>query len=61
MKVLKLIEWSQHYTLIFKTLKGSNSIVPGSILQNFKSIQDIMVVLLTCKNEEDSIELIQVL
>ena len=40
---------------IFKTLKGSST-VPSPILWNFKMIQDLIVVLVTCKNEEDPIK-----
>ena len=35
---------------------AANSTVQGLIWQNFKRIQDFMVVLVTCKNEEDPIQ-----
>ena len=52
----------------FQTLKGTNSIVSGGvgpkfsdapvqILPKFKLIQAFMVVLNTCKNEEDLIKI----
>ena len=34
---------------------AANSAVPGRIRPNFELVRDIMVVLLTCKNEEDPI------
>ena len=42
------LEWSQHYSLIFKMLKGSYG-----ILLKFKLIQALIVVLIACKSEED--------
>ena len=36
--------------------RAANSADPGSILQNFKPIQDFIVVLVTCKNEDDPIK-----
>ena len=32
---------------------AANSAVPGPILLNFEPIRDFMVVLVSCKNEED--------
>ena len=52
---MKALEWSQHYSLIFKMLKGSllqNKICDG-ILTKFKLIQAFIVVLIVCKDEED--------
>ena len=34
----------------------ANSAVPGPIVPNFELVPNIMVVLLTCKNEEDKIK-----
>ena len=51
---IKALDWSQDYPLIFQTLKWSNSVVSGGILTKFKLIQAFMIVLVTCKNEEDS-------
>ena len=31
--------------------------MPGQTLKNFKSIRDIVVALVTCKNEEDQIKI----
>ena len=50
---MKELEWSQHYSLIFLTLKGANSEVSDGILPKFKPIQAFMVGLVICKNEED--------
>ena len=51
---MKELEWSQHYSLIFKMLKGSSKIkICDGILTNFKLIQALIVVLIVCKNEED--------
>ena len=36
--------------------RAANSAVPSRILLNFEPIQDFMVVLVTCKNEEDPIK-----
>ena len=52
---MKELDWSQHYSLIYKMLKGSklqNKICDG-ILTKFKLIQAQIVVLIVCKNEED--------
>ena len=53
---MKVLEWSQHYSLIFKMLKGSylqNKKICDGILTKFKLIQALIVVLIVCKNEED--------
>ena len=42
--------------LIFQTLKGSNSAVSGGIRLKFKLIQALMVISITCKNDEDPIK-----
>ena len=42
--------------VFFKRSRAANSPVRGQILPNFKLIQDIMVVLHTCNNEEDPIK-----
>ena len=36
----------------FKTLKGSSKVI-GRILLNFETIRDVMIVLITCKSQED--------
>ena len=36
--------------------RAANSAVRGRIWSNFKLVQDFMVVLVTCKNEEDPIK-----
>ena len=40
----------------FKRSRAANSAVPGRIMPNFILVRDIMVVLHTCKNEEDLIK-----
>ena len=47
------LEWSQHYSSILKMLKGANSKMYDGILTKFKLIQDLILVLIVCKNEED--------
>ena len=37
-------------------LRAGNSAVPGRIMLNFETVRDFMVVLVTCKNEEDPIK-----
>ena len=39
-----------------RPLWAANSYVPDRILPNFELIQDIMVVLVTCKNKEEPIK-----
>ena len=52
---MKELEWSQHYSLIFKMFKGSKlpQKICDGILTKFKLIQALIVVLFVCKNEED--------
>ena len=47
---MKALESSQHYSLIFQTLKGSSD---GNLLK-FKLKRAVMVGLVTCKNGEES-------
>ena len=42
--------------VVFQTLKGSYSEVSDEILPKFELIQAFIVVLVTCKNEEDPIK-----
>ena len=51
---MKELEWSQHYSLIFWRSRAANSEVSDLILPEFKLIQAFIVVLIVCKNEEDS-------
>ena len=41
---------------IFSNAQGQLTAVHSGIGPNFKLVQDFMVVLLTCKNEEDPIK-----
>ena len=53
---LKALEWSQHYSLILRHSRATNSEVSGGILPKFKLILTFMVCLVTFKNEEASIK-----
>ena len=50
---IKPVEWSQHYTAIFRPSSATNSVVGGRVWWIIKHIQAFMGVLVTCKNEED--------
>ena len=41
---------------IFRCSRAANSAVSGGLWPNFKLIHTLMVVLITCKNEEDPIK-----
>ena len=43
-------------TSIFQTLKAASSVVRGQIWPNFKLIQALMYVIITCKYEKDPIK-----
>ena len=45
------------YWIFFRRSMTAYSAVRGRIGPNFEHIRDIMVVLLTCKNEEDPIKM----
>ena len=49
----KVLEWSQHYSLIFRCSGASNSVTSHGILTKFKLIQAFTVVLVNCKNQKD--------
>ena len=55
-RVLTRFSPLQVYGSFFKRLRAANSAVTGRILPNFELYRDIMVVLHTCKNEEDPIK-----
>ena len=50
---MKALEWSQHYTAIFRRARADNSGVGVGIWPKFELIQAFMHVLVTCKNEDD--------
>ena len=52
-----MLEWPQHKILIFQTLKDSDSAVRGQIWPKFELIRDIVVILVTFKNDEDLIKI----
>ena len=59
MKVLDCSQDFSHYKsmgIFSRRSRAANSAVHGPILSNFELVQDFMVVLLTCKNEEDRIK-----
>ena len=53
---MKVIEWPQHYTFLFRSSRADNSVVSGGIWPKFELIQAFMHVLVTCKNKEDIIK-----
>ena len=55
---MKALEWLQHFSHyksmgIILDAQGQLTPVQGRIWPNFELIRDVMVVLVTCKNEED--------
>ena len=50
---MKGLEWSQHYSLIFRRSRAANSKVSDGIMVKFKLIQAFIVGVVSCKNEED--------
>ena len=50
---MKALEWTQHYTKIFRRERADNSGVGVGIWPKFELIQAFMHVLVTCKNEDD--------
>ena len=62
MKVLDCSQDFSHYKFMgvygdfSRRSRATNSAVHGLIWSNFKLVQDFMVVLLTCKKEEDRIK-----
>ena len=58
-KTQECLEDFSHYKskgVFFKRSRAANSAVLGRILPNFELVIDIMIVLHTCKNEEDPIK-----
>ena len=58
---MKALGWLQHFPIIslwifFRCSRAANSTVLGPIWPNFELIRDVINVLVTCKNEEDSIK-----
>ena len=59
MKVLDCSQDFSHYKsmgIFSRRSRAANSAVHGPIWSNFELVQDFMVFLLTCKNEEDPIK-----
>ena len=54
---MKELEYSQHYTLIFRRRRTAYSVICCGTLSNFELIQAFMYVLVTCKKEEDPIKI----
>ena len=54
---MKVLEWSQQYPSILRWSRGANSIIGDGILMKFKLIQAFIVVILICKNKEDSFKI----
>ena len=53
---MKELECLQDYTSVFRRSRAANSPVNGAIWPKFELIQALMVVLVTWKNEEDTIK-----
>ena len=54
---LKALEWPQYKKNdFFKHLRAANSAVRGQIWPKFELIRDIVVTLVTCRNEEDPLK-----
>ena len=54
---MKSLEWPQHFShYLSRRSRAGNSAVPGRFWLNLKLIRDIIIVLVTCKNEEDPIK-----
>ena len=51
-----MLEWPQHLKF-FKHSRAANSAVQGRIWLKFELIQDVMVILVSSKNEEDQIKI----
>ena len=49
---MKALEWS-HYTATFKCSMAAKSVVSSQVWLKINLIQALMIVLVTCKNEED--------
>ena len=59
MKVLDCSQDLSHYKsmgIFSRRSRAANAVVHRPIWSNFELVQDLMVVLLTCKNEEDPIK-----
>ena len=54
--IMKALEFPQHYLSIFRHSRADNSITCDGIWPQFQLIQAFIVVLVTCKNEEDSVK-----
>ena len=54
---MKALEWSQHYLSILRCSRAAISIIDDGTLTKFDLIQAFIIVLLTCKNEEDQFEI----
>ena len=53
---MKTQEWSQHYASILRHSRAANSVVGGGMWPKFKLIQDLIFVLVACKNEKDPLK-----
>ena len=51
---MRALEWSQHYTLILQ--RAENSGVSCAIWPKCERVQAFMHVIITCKDEDDSIK-----
>ena len=53
---MKALEWSQHYTLIFRRSRAAYSVVSSGMWPEFELIQAVLVVFDICKYKKDSIK-----
>ena len=58
---MKAVEYSQHFSFVslwgfFRRSRAANSAVHGPIRRNLEHSPDLTAVLVTCKNEDDSIK-----
>ena len=52
-----MLEWHNTKNLFFTHQRAANSAVQGQIWLKFELIQDVMVILVSTKNEEDPIKI----
>ena len=57
MKALECSQDFSHYGDFSRRSRAANSAVLGPIWPNFELVRDVMVVLVTCKNEEDLVKM----
>ena len=56
-KKIKVLEWSQHYKVIFRCSRAVNSVAGGWVWLEIKLIQTYIEGIVICKNEEDPLKM----